>query len=437
MTEEKVVNIRRESIVSLVYEEGKITKTCKSYRPQDYAEYHQKFYPAEKMIFPKGEDQRALFKREVAVLQALAGLEKMLVPRLINIDDSSLKIYTEYVAHPTYQETMMNQPERRDELTKELIYTLIEAHNYCNEQIETIELVANKGGKNRLKFRSLEEETVRWVRYFETLIYHVGEEFAEDKRRRVPECDAWKARRKIKRLLRTKKVDLEKEVREFIRRSHKISEYGCGTKEKSLVFGDFSPQNVFCISPQEKRICLIDFDKARLGSRDIDLISAIYNIYRFEEKFSKEKEMVSLEMAVQYFRGAKIGQSLELRLAGFIASRLKFNLRFFAVYSKMTEEDMRSFLKGKTGYEELMGKELRDKLLGDAFMQNFIDFFNYYREGSGEGWELILRPADAIYRDLVKEQLAHGEELLVRTGILRGKISERSRQRFNRIVSLN
>lgn len=464
---EDVLSLRRDSIVYRVDKRPQGVLVCKSYTPERFEEMYTGVFGAEgspfRILSYPDEKRQELFNREVAVLTALSRQEPQMVPMFIEIKEKNRDIYMENVPDPTFQEEFLASSPKIYDLTRQMIKILARFHNHCDQNLDSIKREAKSKGKERIRERVGEDKT-RWRNYLETIIYHCSTDF--DKYGKTKQVDYTKLkpatiRRHIRDYLSDQGVNLRLEVKTFIDRDKEITKYGQKGTEATFVAGDFGPQNIFNMGDSDE-IRVFDFDKSRLGPRDIDLVSAIYHIHRYP--FSKDGEAQALELATDYFTEVRVPpEYLPERLAGLVSSRLKAHLRLFAVYCQMSPEEIKRFIGERrvreylhvgeaslpTGGEPTTpeGEKLRPEFLQDMFVNYFRKFFDYYRYRQGEGWELALeklllenpggrkQERETLLRQ-IRDQFKTVEEILTITGVMRGEITSKSREkRFKNILS--
>jgi len=445
MISEKVLFIRRDSIVSRQELSDGSTIICKSYQPQNYPEYQNIFGNGGSSPSGSGQNsyirsypreyQQSLMNRESAVLEALSSLEPRLVPKYSGKDEKKMEIFMEYIPHPTFQDEFLAAKEdktKRHHLTEELVETLASFHDVSNTHLDYLKSKAKSGGKKRLQERSVDEESSRWTNYLLTIIYHCSPDFENYCKGRydLEQSKPKSIRKRVKKFLEDeKKIDLGDLVKEFIEKDREIMGEG-----KNFVMGDFGPQNVFYCQDR-KDIRMFDFDKARLGNQEIDLVSAIHNIHR--NTFDKEEEIFSIECAAQYYRRMGVQQeNLPEKLAkSNIESRLKQNIRLFSVYCQMNTYEIKKFVGEVKEYDELKNGDLRAAFLDDMFANNFKKFFDYFRQGE-EGWHLLLEPIKFDTMKNIQRQLLTIEGLLKDCNVLPlGTISKERLDKFKKIIT--
>lgn len=435
---EEIISIRRDSIVTKITQEDGKCQICKCYQPENHPQY-QKVFGADNSFqiqsHPK-DNRKYLYYKEASLLRALSELEEMIVPIVPQLEDedkSSLKMYLEYLTYPTYQSRFMEKPhdeEQKRRLTGEITQILVGVHNHCQQHLAYLESAVNRGGKKRLKKRSPQEEIERWKNYLQVIVYHCSGDMENywQKKNLDPENLKPKTIRKhIRKFLQEKDIDLDSRVQTFISQSRQIIP---NQDSKSFVHGDFSPQNIFYTEDKDK-IRVVDFDKARLDAWDVDLISALYNIYAYP--FSKERELFSSEVVKQYLLGIHSEANLQDVLARLVASRLKENIRLFAVYCQMNDYETRK-LGDLPHFSNLENGEFRSAFLDDTFKNHFKNFFDYYRYREGEGWEVVVEPSSGM-KDLVRKQLSLIEDFLKEVGVIRGVITSERGRRWKRILT--
>ncbi len=432
---EQIISLRRDSIVSrTALGKGK-SQVCKSYKPEDYPEY-QKLFGADSSFMIKShfkDVQSYLYSIEVSLLRAFSGLERKIVPKLIKEKKQQLKMCLEDLPYPTYRDKFLENitdQEQKRKLTSETIEILVDFHKFSGQHLDYLKKEANPSGKNRLKQRGHSELAERWRNYLQVIIYQCSEDLEDywQSRNINPEETKPKTiRRHIRKFLEQKGIDLASLVKEFIGNNQKLTD-----KEKIFIHGDFGPQNIF-YTGDKKEIKICDFDKARLAYRDIDLISTIYNIHMYP--FDKENELFSSELVKKYFMDSGLEVNIQDVLARMVASRLKENIRLFAVYCQMNQYETEKFVRDSSEFSVENG-EFKTNFLEKMFKNHFRSFLDYYRYREGEGWELLIEKSSPDKRDLVKRQLEIVENLLKDNRIIRGTITNQKRaERWKRILT--
>lgn len=296
-----------------------------------------------------------------------------------------------------------------------------------------------------IKFRNFPEERNRTQHYLRVIIYSVSKEFRENYSQ-----PHWKnrseANKALDSYLKPNGVNLNEFANEFIRRDWQIL-YDISNKdivadlqfssrlvnklinEKKIrvIHGDLGPQHIF----KDEKIRIIDFDEMRLGAPEVDLISAVYNMY--VDLGKDETELRLMEASLGYLKKIK-PEPTEKDKANFLArmveSRLKEFIRLFATECKYSPNQLTLFIQGHPDYKNLQGEELKRKLLEKTFINGFQHFLSFYQRGGG--WEGGLAKSD--YAGLLNQQFSTVESILRSTNVFKDLGDPETIRRMERLM---
>jgi len=451
MTPYQIISLRPDSIVVRIGD-----AVDKIYLPRDYPEWNERYAS---LITSDSTDnlsylseQKGLFNHEAAIVKALDGLDRKMIPPFLGADNNGLKIRFQYLPHSRYQDAFIDiwnneiisekeKIEKVNSLTQEMVLNvLVPFHNYCNDNMQRLVRYSRIGGKQKqrvmLKLRNPEDRTNRLSDYVKSIMSRCStelEQYWNAEGINPEELTPREIRTHIGFFRREKRYNIVHQLAEVEKRDRIIT-----GREAVFVAGDFGPHNIFRTSKKET-IYAFDFDKACRGSRNIDLCHVIYNIHRYP--FHPDQEAQSLNLAAEYFRKVGLGSEVPERVASFVASGMLEALRFWAIYCQMIPDDIRKFVGNREPYRKLDNNDLRQRIIGEMFPQHFRDFFEYYRYRQGEGWEEVLekplldsagvssRESRKNLLENIRQQTRTIEDILTEMGCLQGKAANQTRAR--------
>ncbi len=443
-----LISIGRNSVVYHDKVGGK-TVVAKSYSPSRNSTYNQRYAECRKHpllgLFAYDQERLHMFRAEAAILNVSQSLpaDAEFPPKLVGVHIPTRTIYMEKVEAPTFRDYIFEGNNIKSK-TKELVDVLVRLHGIFGQHFEELyqEISFNENTISFLKVRNKEEEYLRWTRYFKTIIYRTSREFADffpPSQHRERNVGKKAVKKALRNFFHEKKINIEEQVRDFIDRDWYIS-FGDKFKRKnylispqeskkeqqralhqlyedgliSIVHGDFMPQNIFQVN-QSVKMC--DFTEMRLDRREVDLVSALYNIYNAPS--TSEQEANAIEMIGKYVEGIKENEKInldpKLSIVRTLEARLKYGgVGLFAIDCKYVPEEILMFVKGWDKFpapkdEEELQALFLEKMFSDRF-QHFADYL--LRQ---EGWgNLYTLP----HAEDLRKQMEVVEEIFTGTGVL-------------------
>jgi len=460
MKDYQIISLGRDNIVLRLEgkgisggENGSIIR--KSYLPQQYPEYQQVYGQNSSFrINVRGRNViRERFGREVAVLEALADLKPSLVPRVLAVYRERLEFDLEDVPYPTIRDLYLDTDRdylstySRDALTLQMVDALSKFHQHCYTHLSEILDKVNNNSPSRLREETEEEEFFRFRNYAEAIVFNNSSDFQsywQEKGLPNPnKLHNTTVRRHVRRFLEKQHLDLEKRIGHFVAEGRKINCYGQSKRETVFLSGDFSPQNLF-YNPNGETI-IGDFDKAHLGPRDVDLITAVFNIHNYP--FDKNRESFLLDAVRSYYLTVPEipPDQVAERVVALLSSRLADNFRLLAVYSQMSSAEIRKFLGDQGLSTELENGDLRADFRRKMFTDRFKAVLDYYRCGFGEGWAVVeeellysgTRRSERLgLLQQLRERFQQIENILAVGGVIKAAVSNTLRSnRFRRVLA--
>jgi hypothetical protein len=461
----EIISMRLDSVVVRT-EEG----VYKCYRPDKFSEWRERYEQNSPYSEMHGSEfirhQRELFYNEWAVVKALSELKIPVIPRYRGADRDIFCIFFDYIREfPLYQdeakaiwarEDIDDSAKQREleKLTEEMVsLSLVPFHQACNAEMRKLVAYSRVrgGGKEhvRLKMRDVKERRKRLRSYFYSIFCERSEaleQYWEQKGINSDELSLGKLRRHLHYFGRSYRLD--ERLLEIVQRDSRITRLARNLKDSGFVAGDFRMQNVFRTG-DPNNVLVFDFDKARRGSRNIDLYHCINNPHRFP--FKPDKECASLEMAARYFRRTGFDKcALPQRLASYIGSGILEEARWWAINCQVHPGDLRQFFGERKKFDGMADEQVRSYIIHTMYPRHLLDLFNYYRYQEGEGWEEVLRkpllyPDEGIDRatreerkellEEIRQQFRAVEDILKETDCLCGRAT--SKQRMQRIRAIS
>ncbi|HLC71471.1 MAG TPA: hypothetical protein VJI32_05670 [Candidatus Nanoarchaeia archaeon] len=442
-----LISIGRNSLVYFDKVDGK-TVVAKSYSPSRNSTYDRRYAGCRKHpllgLFASDSERLHMFRAEAAILNASQSLptDVEFPPKLVGVHIPTRTIYMEKVEALTFRDYIIGGNNIKSK-TKELVEVLVRLHSIFGQHFEELyrEISFNDEAFSFLKVRNKEEEYLRWTKYFKTIIYRTSREFADffplsqPRGRNIGKKAVKKA---LRNFLDEKKINLEEQVRDFIDRDWYISfgdefrrkKYLISPQESkkeqqralrrlynegliSIVHGDFMPQNIFNV-PQGVKVC--DFTEMRLDRREVDLASALYNIYNAPS--TSEQEANALEMIGRYAEMVhdqeKINLDPRLLVIRNLEARLKYvGVGLFAIDCKYVPEEILMFVQGWDKFPAPKDEEeLETSFLEKMFSERFQHFADYLLRQEGWGNLYTLPHAEDL-----RKQMEVVEKIFIETGV--------------------
>ncbi|MBU0456554.1 MAG: hypothetical protein ABH824_00645 [Nanoarchaeota archaeon] len=470
------ISIGRDSVTFFASSSG-YSLVCKSYDPQKFnlaklSEDSSTDSYLSKLGY-KDHESRYYFNKEAKVFLAsenLSDTNDQFTPKLIGVNPKTSTLYTERVPFVNFRDYYRNGNNRKKK-TEEFVDYLVQFHGITGRHFKKLYNDVRWGNTVGLRPRLVKEEEKRFLDYLRVIVYRASDEFAEFLKSQTAKSQianeiikqskiTKKPRSKnlainnvinnvIKCFVKDKKFDLEEFVREFIKIDRKIiygnSEDFLSKKNNkrdediktllslynegvvSIIHGDFNFQNVFHL-PEElrekRKVLLCDPDEMRVAAREVDVVSAIYNIDNSPR--GAGEEMAAFELLAGYVEGVNSEEGIRLDWNKFpvrcFETRLKECIRMFAVDCRMPLQKIKSFAEGLPHFEEIDEKSLQDKFLEEMFVKNFQHFSDYIL---GEGWGYIHNGSNA---NLLRKQVENVNDFFLKTGVV-SEITAKAKRR--------
>ncbi len=436
-----LLSIGRES---LVIQEG--DRVIKSYRPEVHPQYGDIYHTvfSGKRFHARSMDRKrreSLYRREALLLEWAS--QASLVPEYLGRDDDKLEITLAYLPQQTYHQAVQSGLLSSAEATGEMVRKLAAVHTHFNQSLAAVRERLVEGG-TQLRPWTKETEIKRWVRYLETIVFYEStdlEQYLKDRSIDPTVLKPKNVRKHVRSFLTQRGINLQQRVDDFMVRDALLRE-----GESTFVWEEAKPSNMFYF-PDEKRTCVIDFPRARLGAgSDTDLVNVLYHVPR---EFHLEDELSSVALAKEYFGLMGIPpEEQPVRVARLVAARVKEALRLYANYSQKTvfEIEKMTAPEGSIPLDPAAldpahysnGSSTKDDFLNKMFGSTFQHLFDYYRFRSGEGWTIVMEENPSLSpekKKLIRDQLVCVEDILRESGVLMGVVrSQRRARRFRALV---
>jgi hypothetical protein len=201
-------------------------------------------------------------------------------------------------------------------------------------------------------------------------------------------------------------------------------------EKMQIIHGDLGPQHIYLetdgdelslgklvdmIDSKDSKFRVIDYDEARLDVGEVDLSAAMYNI--FTSPSTPEEEIKMISFAIDYFDQVsekKLNEEESASRTIITAEcRLKNFQRLLAADCKASIDELRRYVGGHTGYEDLPDEELRSKFIKEELLEKLEHLLNFYQRGSG-------RDPRLPHSNLFYQQLNFVEKTLTLTNIFKG-----------------
>jgi hypothetical protein len=387
---------------------------------------------------------RYYYRKEGRVLDTLSEIpdEDRLSPKLYARDDPALTLEMERIVGQTYRDILTQtlnsggDPIRAIEDIPQLVAGIHKQLNSC--QAELINADNKDWGHHGLKMRGLDEERSRVWHYLRAIIYSMSLDSEMVDLRESQEVDRAKANRKIREYLSKKGIEEIDFTNRFVERNALLL-YGTtqfdlkgrallSSGRLSVVHGDLGPQHIF------KSGRYIDLDEARLASPEIDLVSALYNV--FTSPKNEEQELRMIEVSFKYLQEMlgrePSAQERAAFLTRMVESRLKdISLRLFAADCKSTVGKLRELTEGHPDYDTVPDDKLRETLLRQTFVEGLPTFFDFYTRGAGK--EVLNRGAPDLAH-MLYDQMIGIKGVFDKTRVFEGIADGKTVYRLERLL---